>query len=203
MLKCPNNHKPNAFYLRVEEMEVLVDPLTEGITGAYVNDKGQAGFINFEEFELISQLVKDGPVRCPECQALVVNTDIVEVQTEEGEKVTVQLKNWIMQRIEEERESPMVRVLTGTIERETNKAILFHGKAAVRNTIQCSRCLRELTHPVSRLVGIGPVCCEKLGIPRPNFDELKPEDLEYLRQQITAITYDGWLPKSQITFLEG
>ena len=86
--------------------------------------------------------------------------------------------------------------MDGDILRETDKAVYFKGHMSVDAPVVCGRCGLELTHPISRLIGIGPTCCEHLGIPRPSEDEM---DIEGIKEQLKARTaYEGWLPKSQI-----
>jgi len=86
--------------------------------------------------------------------------------------------------------------MDGDILRETDKAVYFKGHMSVDASVVCGRCGLELTHPISRLIGIGPTCCEHLGIPRPSEDEM---DIEGIKEQLKARTaYEGWLPKSQI-----
>lgn len=88
--------------------------------------------------------------------------------------------------------------MSGTIKAETEKAVLFNGKAYAKETTHCLRCGRELTHPSSKLVGFGQVCCKKIGVYWPNKSELTDKELESVKAEIEEVTYKGWLPKSQI-----
>jgi SNF2 family DNA or RNA helicase len=96
------------------------------------------------------------------------------------------------------------RHLTREIEvdliRETEKAILVKGTIRTGPAINCARCGRKLTNPVSRVVGIGPECCEKLGVPRPDFSDAKALD-----DQLKVATFfdNMWIPKSQMELISG
>jgi SNF2 family DNA or RNA helicase len=64
----------------------------------------------------------------------------------------------------------------------------------------CAICGKRLTNPISVHVGVGPICCGRYGIPRP--ESLTDEELQ--AQLIYRSTFkDLWLPKSQIEVLEG
>lgn len=83
-------------------------------------------------------------------------------------------------------------VLKGQIERETEKAIYFKGVGLIDNPVNCSVCGRDLTNEISRQLGVGPICAERMfGI---GFD--RPKDL---KQVMEEKTFTLWLPKSQIT----
>ncbi len=88
--------------------------------------------------------------------------------------------------------------MEGVIQRETRNAILFSGQGFAEERVHCMRCSRQLTHPSSRLVGFGPICCGHLGIHWPTKDVLTPEELQAVRAKIAEIRWEGWLPKSQI-----
>src|SRR6056297_1647095 len=81
--------------------------------------------------------------------------------------------------------------MSGTIKAETEKAVLFNGKAYAKETTHCLRCGRELTHPSSKLVGFGQVCCKKIGVYWPNKSELTDKELESVKAEIEEVTYKG------------
>lgn len=103
---------------------------------------------------------------------------------------TVRLRQWIARERELASRVVEVRVL-----RTTAKAIQVEGHASTGASNQCHRCGREIHEQVSRLLGYGPICCEKLGIPR-DFDE---EQVEELRRSIEQTTqFSAWLPRSAV-----
>lgn len=84
-------------------------------------------------------------------------------------------------------------ILKGNIERETDKAIYFNGVGLIENPVYCCVCGRELTNPISKKLGIGPDCAEKMfGVGFSNPSGLKNEMAEK--------SFKVWLPKSQIKF---
>src|SRR5690606_8138241 len=86
--------------------------------------------------------------------------------------------------------------MVGDIVDETAQAIRFRGRIPAIRRTHCLRCGRELTHPVSLIVGIGPFCAEKLGIDRSRYEVLPPEDVARLLGEIVV---DLWIPKSVVT----
>lgn len=93
------------------------------------------------------------------------------------------------------------RIVDVTVKRETAKAILVDGTVHVEGGADfCCICGRTLTNRISRFVNIGPICCEKWGIPRP--ESLTEEEIkEYFNKK--ASFKDMWIPKSQMQLLEG
>lgn len=109
--------------------------------------------------------------------------------------VKVILKNWLAN------QNNISKEMIGVVEAESEKAILFNGRAFAEERMNCMRCSRELTHPSSRLVGFGPICCEKLGLAWPEKEELTQEEIAEVKAKIAEITFKGWLPKSQIEII--
>lgn len=90
-------------------------------------------------------------------------------------------------------DNPMpMRTMTGTIEKETRGMVFMklHGQAL--ETVTCQCCGRELTNPISRYYGIGPICLSKIGIACDidNVDEIK--------ERLVNMTWEGWVIKSSI-----
>lgn len=88
------------------------------------------------------------------------------------------------------------RKLTGVVLRTTDRGIQVRAHALVREADNCHRCGREIDNPASRLVGYGPDCSEKLGIPRDFPDEMLAE---VIRRATVASTVECWLPLSHVT----
>jgi SNF2 family DNA or RNA helicase len=84
--------------------------------------------------------------------------------------------------------------LEGEVLGETSKAILVEGTMVLGPSINCRRCGRDLTHPASRVVGVGPECCEHWGISRPDYDHAV-ELNELLKEKMK---FKRWFPKSRI-----
>jgi len=98
------------------------------------------------------------------------------------------------------RQHGVTRELEGYILRYSRRGIYFEGHATTGDFVRCARCGRALTNDVSRLIGIGPECCAKLGIGRSEYEQLArtEEGQEQLRQQIRQIRLETWLPRNRV-----
>lgn len=89
------------------------------------------------------------------------------------------------------------RIVDVEVIERTLKAVHVKGHAAVERPVNCCICGRDLTHPVSQQVGIGPVCADKWG-----FDwsaDTSPEAIAEFKAQLLIDTeFETWLPLSQI-----
>lgn len=91
-------------------------------------------------------------------------------------------------------DNPMpMRIMQGTVEKETRGMVYMKLHGLAKPTITCRCCGKELTNPVSRYYGIGPICLEKMGILR-NID-----DIENIKEDLINISWEGWIIKSAIT----
>lgn len=66
----------------------------------------------------------------------------------------------------------------------------LHGLA--KPTITCYCCGKELTNPISRKYGVGPICLSKMGI------DLDIEDVEGISEELVNIEWTGWCIRSAI-----
>ena len=82
----------------------------------------------------------------------------------------------------------------GEIERESEKAVLFSGKALIKPSNICCACGRLLTDPVSIELGIGPICA---GIDQRDTMTQEEKD-EYIKVFTKEHPIKGWIPKSVI-----
>lgn len=89
--------------------------------------------------------------------------------------------------------------LDGNVIRQTEKAFLIEGTAEVRPSIDCLRCGRELTHPISQMVGYGPVCSQELGIDRPDMSSAEA----FAEQIKTSTKFSAWFPRAYTELIEG
>lgn len=90
--------------------------------------------------------------------------------------------------------NPMpMRIMQGVIEKETPGMVYMKLHGLAKPTITCYCCGKELTNPVSRHYGIGPVCLSKLGIIR------EIDDVENIKEELVNIKWSGWIVKSAIT----
>ena len=86
-----------------------------------------------------------------------------------------------------------MRTMQGTIEKETRGMVYMNLHGFGQKTITCACCGKELTNPVSRYYGIGPICLGKLGIVSAI------DDIENIKEQLEKIKWSGWIIKSSIT----
>ena len=95
---------------------------------------------------------------------------------------------------------PMV-TMQGEVLQETRGMYKMHLKAVKRIgqvTERCYNCGKQLTHPVSRLYGIGPECGRHFYINPFNTVEELQEHLAELNDRLDAVEWTGWVIKSAI-----
>lgn len=90
-------------------------------------------------------------------------------------------------------DKPMpMRIMQGTVEKETKGMVYMKLHGLAKPTVTCYCCGKELTNPISRHYGIGPICLSKLGIVR------EIDDVENIREELINIEWEGWIIKSSI-----
>lgn len=85
-----------------------------------------------------------------------------------------------------------MRIMEGTQVKETPGMVYMKLHGTAKPTITCYCCGKELTNPVSRHYGIGPICLSKLGISR------EIDDIENIKEDLVNIEWEGWIIKSSI-----
>jgi hypothetical protein len=109
---------------------------------------------------------------------------------------TIKIRKWLAEK------NGYPRVAEIEVISKTQRAVQVKGCGDTKHLVFCMRCGAELTHPVSQQVGIGPICCGKLGIDWSA--DTSPEALAALRERLMRDTeFEGWLPLSQIEVLSG
>lgn len=90
------------------------------------------------------------------------------------------------------------RIMQGRVLKETRGMLMMDCHAVPLKTDVCMRCGRPLTHPVSRLYGVGPECGGHAHInPFDTEDELYAA-LDSVKQKLSEIKWRGWIIKSAI-----
>jgi SWI/SNF-related matrix-associated actin-dependent regulator 1 of chromatin subfamily A len=113
-----------------------------------------------------------------------------------GQRIRFEVPVWLAQA-----ENLASRELEGEVLAVTPKGIQVTAHAVIRESQWCLKCGQEIVNPVSRLVGYGPICSDKLGIPRP--DKLDPAQIRALRAQVEKATIiTKWFPRSKVTIKE-
>ena len=85
-----------------------------------------------------------------------------------------------------------MRIMQGVKEKETPGMVYMKLHGLAKPTITCYCCGKELTNPVSRKYGIGPICLSKMGIVRDI------EDVDGITEELVNIKWEGWVIKSAI-----
>ena len=86
-----------------------------------------------------------------------------------------------------------LRTMVGTVEKETRGMIYMNLHGVAQETITCMCCGKELTNPISRHYGIGPVCMGKIGI------HCDIDNIDEIKEKLVDVTWSGWIIKSAIT----
>lgn len=84
---------------------------------------------------------------------------------------------------------------------QTEKAAYLygHGTLESQKVGACARCGRELTHPGSIILGIGPECLKNWGLRDQVLEGLTEQEIKEIRQYIQHnFPVDCWVPKSVI-----
>lgn len=90
------------------------------------------------------------------------------------------------------------RIMQGRVLKETRGIVYMDCIAVPLKIDVCMRCGRKLTHPVSRLYGIGPECGGHAHINPFNTEEELLSALDKVTEQLAKITWRGWIIKSAI-----
>lgn len=86
-----------------------------------------------------------------------------------------------------------LRIMTGTVEKETRGMIYMKLHGVGESVITCMRCGKQLTNPISQHYGIGPECMSKIGI------VADIEDVDSIKKQLVDLKWEGWIIRSAIT----
>ncbi len=117
----------------------------------------------------------------------------IKLNIHKGDYVYLTLTDWI--RVKKHLPSTAVE---GRVEAITEKALLLEGCASIRPSDTCHCCGRDITNPTSLWCGYGPICSDRLGIPR----DATEKDLERVMERLKETApFSGWLPLSHITLL--
>lgn len=92
------------------------------------------------------------------------------------------------------------RVMRGRVLNETRGMVYMELRACPLKTDSCMRCGRPLTHPVSRLYGLGPECGGHAHINPFETEEELQAAIHEVRAQLNNITWKGWIAKSGIEY---
>ena len=94
-----------------------------------------------------------------------------------------------------------MRTMVGTWDKETKGMyhMSLHCDILEEQTQYCMCCGKEITNPVSRYFGIGPVCGKHNYVNPFSSDEELKKAVEEYRTQLRNIQWTGWVIRSAIT----
>ena len=125
-----------------------------------------------------------------------------------GHEYIVRVKNWMTQPTTDDRfdfmrhwnkNIPMpFRVMRGRVLSETRGMLYMELRACVLRTDYCMKCGRPLSHPVSKLYGLGPECGGHYHINPFNTEQELQDAIQEVRQKLNNITWTGWIAKSGV-----
>lgn len=113
-----------------------------------------------------------------------------------GDTVEVVVQQWLANQ-----ERMQSRHVSGVVKEVRDRSILLDGVGIVREADACHRCHLPIDHAASRLIGYGPICCEKLGIDWvAKAESLTPEQIKEIRESVAKATRgQWWLPLKNLT----
>lgn len=93
-----------------------------------------------------------------------------------------------------------LRVMRGRVLSETRGMVYMELRACPLKTDYCMKCGKPLTHPVSRLYGLGPECGGHYHINPFNTEEELQNAIQEVRQKLNNVTWTGWIAKSGVEY---
>lgn len=127
-----------------------------------------------------------------------------------GHEYIVRVKHWMTQETTDDsfdfmrhwnKNIPMpFRVMRGRVLSETRGMLYMELRACALKTDYCMRCGKPLSHPVSKLYGLGPECGGHYHINPFNTEEELQAAIQEVRQKLNNITWTGWIAKSGVEY---
>ena len=93
-----------------------------------------------------------------------------------------------------------LRVMRGRVLSETRGMLYMELRACPLRTDYCMKCGKPLTHPVSRLYGLGPECGGHYHINPFNTEEELQAAIQEVRKKLNEVTWAGWIAKSGVEY---
>lgn len=127
-----------------------------------------------------------------------------------GHEYIVRVKRWMTEQTTNDsfdfmrhwnKNIPMpMRVMRGRVLSETRGMLYMELRACPLKTEYCMRCGKPLSHPVSKLYGLGPECGGHYHINPFNTEEELQEAIKEVREKLNNITWTGWVARSGIEY---
>ena len=93
-----------------------------------------------------------------------------------------------------------LRVMRGRVLSETRGMVYMELRACPLKTDYCMKCGKPLTHPVSKLYGLGPECGGHYHINPFNTEEELQAAIKEVQQKLNSVTWTGWIAKSGVEY---
>lgn len=125
-----------------------------------------------------------------------------------GHEYIVKVKCWMTKKTTDDsfdfmrhwnKDIPMpLRVMRGRVLSETRGMLFMELRACPLRTDYCMKCGKPLTHPVSKLYGLGPECGSHYHINPFNTEEELQAAIQEVRNKLSEVTWSGWIAKSGV-----
>lgn len=182
-----------------------MEALLRSITRKPCNTTIQEILLNTQEGEKIS-LVFKASVKPVENEIIHISGDNMH----KGREYIVRVKKWMTQKTSDDsfdfmrhwnNNIPMpFRVMRGRVLSETRGMLYMELRACVLKTDFCMKCGKPLTHPVSKLYGLGPECGQHYHINPFKTEQELHDAIKEVRQKLNNITWTGWVAKSGVEY---
>lgn len=182
-------------------METLLKSITRephGVTMADVIATAAEG----EEVSIVFRAVRAEPKSQP--------FRISGEHMRKGHEYIVRVKRWMTQATKDDgfdfmrhwnKNIPMpMRVMRGRVLSETRGMLYMDLHACPLKTDYCMKCGKPLSHPVSRLYGLGPECGGHYHINPFNTEEELNSAIEDVQRKLNNVTWTGWIAKSGVEY---
>ena len=93
-----------------------------------------------------------------------------------------------------------LRVMRGRVLSETRGMVYMELIACPLKTDYCMKCGKPLTHPVSKLYGLGPECGGHYHINPFNTEEELQNAIQEVHEKLNSVTWTGWIAKSGVEY---
>lgn len=181
-------------------METLLKSITREPTGTTISDV-LANAVDGDEVSILFKAVREQQEQKP--------LHISGEDMRKGHEYIVRVVSW-MTKVSDERGNfmrdwnknvPMpFRVMRGRVLSETRAMLYMELRACTLRTDYCMKCGKPLSHPVSRLYGLGPECGRHHHINPFETEAELQEALTDIRRTLNDITWTGWIPKFGVEY---
>jgi hypothetical protein len=183
-------------------VETLLKSITRQPYGATLEDVIAAA----QEGEEVSVVFRAVQRKQEEKQPLHISGNHMR----KGHEYIVRVKRWMTQETTDDsfdfmrhwnQNIPMpLRVMRGRVLSETRGMLYMELRACPLKTDYCMRCGKALTHPVSKLYGLGPECGGHYHINPFETEEELHNAIQEVRQKLNNVTWTGWIAKSGVEY---